>query len=533
MRASANVNGVNSTFVHDGFSCVQQTINGGASTEYFVPGSKPLFEYTGANRFAYTEDGRGNVTGLYDGANYAARFKYDAFGNVKTYNSNNQLMDNTSGPRFGGQFYDSATDQVYLRNRYYSAGTGRFNVMDPMGTRGGLNLFGYCGGNPANYTDPWGLDDDNPQTTQVNPNPNPKPINIYEGEGFLFYPMHKFAELLAWSPFGRSPSSGGGTSPGGPGFVGAGGIKGANMAPSDVARLVHDEVNPVVKTEMILVTLPASVETAAPAIGAGVSLVRAIIKGEDPIDATTSGAMAGIAGGPLFGGKWAGFGLSGRTLLLSKFTLGTTGSFFAFRSADQSFERGEYGAALFDATLGTVSAWETGGTARSILDEFPGLNPGNYRLSSNGFGANFANAKIEFLNPNTSGLRVVGRPGMDYEIVKDVKGRSVRIYGQAGSSSTTLGHDETILETARALAKSGEYEYLTTQRSWRTATGRVGTSRRIPDIIGVRRNGVVDGLEILSQSDLPKILENRLDEGRSTLPDWRQGDIFVIKPGEH
>jgi len=45
---------------------------------------------------------------------------------------------------------------VYLRNRYYSPGTGRFNTMDPIGSSGGHNLYGYCGGDPVNRTDPTG-----------------------------------------------------------------------------------------------------------------------------------------------------------------------------------------------------------------------------------------------------------------------------------------------------------------------------------------------------------------------------------------
>jgi len=93
---------------------------------------------------------------------YATKFNYDAFGNVKTLVpdglGNYVAAKNTSGPRFGGQFYDASTDQVYLRNRYYSPGTGRFNTMDPIGSSGGHNLYGYCGGDPVNRADPMGLD---------------------------------------------------------------------------------------------------------------------------------------------------------------------------------------------------------------------------------------------------------------------------------------------------------------------------------------------------------------------------------------
>ncbi|HEY2849000.1 MAG TPA: RHS repeat-associated core domain-containing protein [Gemmatimonadaceae bacterium] len=46
---------------------------------------------------------------------------------------------------------------VYDRNRYYDPTAGRFTQEDPAGIGGGLNLYGYAGGDPANNTDPFGL----------------------------------------------------------------------------------------------------------------------------------------------------------------------------------------------------------------------------------------------------------------------------------------------------------------------------------------------------------------------------------------
>src|SRR5690606_19769263 len=45
----------------------------------------------------------------------------------------------------------------YRRNRYYDPETGRFTQSDPIGLAGGLNLYGFAGGDPLNYTDPFGL----------------------------------------------------------------------------------------------------------------------------------------------------------------------------------------------------------------------------------------------------------------------------------------------------------------------------------------------------------------------------------------
>jgi RHS repeat-associated protein len=46
---------------------------------------------------------------------------------------------------------------LYRRNRYYDPATGRFTQQDPIGLAGGLNLFGFAGGDPVSYSDPFGL----------------------------------------------------------------------------------------------------------------------------------------------------------------------------------------------------------------------------------------------------------------------------------------------------------------------------------------------------------------------------------------
>jgi RHS repeat-associated protein len=50
-----------------------------------------------------------------------------------------------------------ATNQIYLRNRYYDPQTGRFTQEDPVGLAGGLNAYGFASGDPVNYSDPFGL----------------------------------------------------------------------------------------------------------------------------------------------------------------------------------------------------------------------------------------------------------------------------------------------------------------------------------------------------------------------------------------
>ena len=61
---------------------------------------------------------------------------------------------------FSGTLLDdkqTATGTHYRRNRYYDPGAGRFTQEDPIGLAGGLNLYGFAGSNPANFSDPFGL----------------------------------------------------------------------------------------------------------------------------------------------------------------------------------------------------------------------------------------------------------------------------------------------------------------------------------------------------------------------------------------
>lgn len=52
---------------------------------------------------------------------------------------------------------DDGTGTLYRRNRYLDPSTGRFTQEDPIGLAGGLNLYGFAGGDPVTFSDPFGL----------------------------------------------------------------------------------------------------------------------------------------------------------------------------------------------------------------------------------------------------------------------------------------------------------------------------------------------------------------------------------------
>ena len=99
----------------------------------------------------YSYDGHGN---LVNGKDNSSTTVYDAYGN-KTEDIG--IGDAPFG--YCGEYTDSESGFVYLRNRYYDPSTGSFITEDPI--KDGNNWYGYCAGNPVNAWDTSGLHEQN------------------------------------------------------------------------------------------------------------------------------------------------------------------------------------------------------------------------------------------------------------------------------------------------------------------------------------------------------------------------------------
>lgn len=93
--------------------------------------------------------------GTDDSGSVVWNWQSDAFGvKIPAANQPNKSVVNL---RFPGQYFDTESGLYYNYHRYYDPQTGRYITSDPIGLSGGLNTYGYVGGNPLSLVDYFGL----------------------------------------------------------------------------------------------------------------------------------------------------------------------------------------------------------------------------------------------------------------------------------------------------------------------------------------------------------------------------------------
>jgi RHS repeat-associated protein len=149
--------GLNWAYDQDGHLLVEtnSATNQVARRYVFGPGAdEPLVWYegsgTGDRRFLHADE-RGSIVAVSNGAGTVTNVNtYDEYGTPGTGNAGRF--------QYTGQAWINEIGLYYYKNRFYSAGLGRFLQADPIGYGDGLNMYGYVKGDPVNFTDPLGLE---------------------------------------------------------------------------------------------------------------------------------------------------------------------------------------------------------------------------------------------------------------------------------------------------------------------------------------------------------------------------------------
>jgi RHS repeat-associated protein len=114
-------------------------------------------DYTPPNQaYYYHYDGIGSTIAITNSSgNVVKSYSYDTFGKMTS-----ESIEQFSNPfRYVGKYgvMDDGNGLLDMRARYYDPEIGRFINKDPIGWRGGINMYAYVLNNPVNFVDPLGL----------------------------------------------------------------------------------------------------------------------------------------------------------------------------------------------------------------------------------------------------------------------------------------------------------------------------------------------------------------------------------------
>ncbi|MBW8017658.1 MAG: hypothetical protein FVQ82_15885 [Planctomycetes bacterium] len=173
-RISKTVSGVTTRYVYDGARVIAEyddhvTTGTFALVRKFIYGpgiDEPVCMInvdTGGNEtlYFYHYDGLGSVIALSnDSGTIVQQYTYDPFG-ITTITTTTGYTTPNNPYMYTARRYDPESELYYYRARYYKPELGRFLQPDPKGYADGMNIYTYCGNNPTNYIDPWGLEKQN------------------------------------------------------------------------------------------------------------------------------------------------------------------------------------------------------------------------------------------------------------------------------------------------------------------------------------------------------------------------------------
>jgi RHS repeat-associated protein len=152
-RETKLVSGLSTSFVYDRVNPVQELVNGMPSGNILTGlAVDEIFSRTdSAGARSFVTDALGSTLALTDSSGtIQTQYIYEPFGNTSAMGSSANPYQYTGRENDGTGLY-------FYRARYYHPIFQRFVSEDPIGFRGGINLYSYVGNNPLAFRDPFGL----------------------------------------------------------------------------------------------------------------------------------------------------------------------------------------------------------------------------------------------------------------------------------------------------------------------------------------------------------------------------------------
>ena len=168
--------GNNSAFTYDGLGHIALIVetNGGSvtSTKQFVWSGRQMREARSSSGsvtaqyfllgqtisgtgYIYTTDHLGSIREMSSLAgSLAAQYEYDPYGRTIK-----NLSLQSSDFQYAGYYCHAPSGLMLTATRNYNPALGRWISRDPIGERGGINLYAYVHEQPVQWTDPSGLDE--------------------------------------------------------------------------------------------------------------------------------------------------------------------------------------------------------------------------------------------------------------------------------------------------------------------------------------------------------------------------------------
>jgi RHS repeat-associated protein len=158
LRVSKTVNGTTTYFIYDENNQLigEYDSNSNPVKEHIYLAGMPVGLISNSNLYYVHPDHLGSPRTITDTSNNVVW----TWANDNPFGTNLPVENGISdyNLRFLGQYFDNDTKLNYNFHRDYNPNTGRYVQADPIGLNGGLNLYGYAGGNPTGNFDDLGLE---------------------------------------------------------------------------------------------------------------------------------------------------------------------------------------------------------------------------------------------------------------------------------------------------------------------------------------------------------------------------------------